>query len=266
MKTQPHYYTFIKIWQDSETILAISNFDSHLEVDKITYSPNKTMSVDTIQSNSSLNPTSTTLTFIPTQSEKASIVKNKNLLIQVLCMKIDGNNQTAKLVLKRGSIGDIGIEGSKMILEIKSIAEALTNKINHRYSSTCRANFGDSQCKIDLEKYTIKKILVKGVIGSTIFIDMQTAEIPEKLSKLDKKTFELRAADADIKNGTKIGKVFKLSGDELIIEKHSTNSKITAGDMLEITLRCNNSYKSCHQIFQNNKNFRGEPQMSSNNI
>ena len=109
MQTQFNYYTFIKVCQDTETILAMSNFDSHLEIDKITYNANKTMHIDTIQLSSSLNSVNTTLTFVPSYSEQSKILQNKNLSVQLLCVRIDENNQAKKSILKQGNIGDISI-------------------------------------------------------------------------------------------------------------------------------------------------------------
>jgi uncharacterized phage protein (TIGR02218 family) len=262
MQVETQYHTLVKISQNSEVILAMSDFDSNLEVDNIIYTPNKTIHIENIQSNAELNPQSTTLTFIPTNSEKDIIIKNINLLIQVFIIKIDENKKT-KVILKQGSIGNIGIEGNKIMIEIKSTTETLANKINHRYSSNCRANFGDSQCKIDPEKYTIKKILVKDIIDNELVIDMESAEIPKTLSKLDKKTIEMIAVNADVKlqNQIKIGEIIKLKGNKLLLGKLSERLKIKPGETISITFRCNKSFKSCHDIFQNNKNFRGEPQL-----
>lgn len=57
--------------------------------------------------------------------------------------------------LQRGHIGEIKIEdGQRYTAEIRGQEQALATQIGNLYSLTCRANLGDSKCKVDLTQFT----------------------------------------------------------------------------------------------------------------
>lgn len=134
MQLNPQYHIFFRLLKGDETIIAISNYDLQTKVDDTTYTSHKTMSFDIINFNSTLDDYNSTITFIFTKKQRDIITKNHDLVAEISFVEI-GENEHKKIILRRGSVGTVKIEGKKISLEIKSIADILNNKVNRRYGS-----------------------------------------------------------------------------------------------------------------------------------
>ncbi len=135
MPQTANYCLLLRVFDNSRTILAISNHDSQLEINNTTYTSNSTFNIDKVEINANLDEGNATVTLTPTNQEKDALLKNNKLKIEIFCAKIN-NSELQTIVLKRGTIGDIAIEGQKITLEIKSNTNILDNKINRRFN--CR--------------------------------------------------------------------------------------------------------------------------------
>ena len=134
MNQTANYCLLLKVFDGEKTIIAISNYDSQLEINNTTYTSNTTLHLDKIESNTALDEHNTTVALIPeTTEQKEILLKNNKLKIEISCIKIN-KSKPQKTILKRGTIGDIAIEDTKISIEIKSITDILDNKINRRYT------------------------------------------------------------------------------------------------------------------------------------
>ena len=135
MPQTANYCLLLRVFDNSRTILAISNHDSQLEINGATYTSNSTLNIDKVEINANLDEGNTTVTLTSANQEKDALLKNNKLKIEIFCAKIN-NSELQTIILKRGTIGDIAIEGQKITLEIKSNTNILDNKINRRFN--CR--------------------------------------------------------------------------------------------------------------------------------
>jgi hypothetical protein len=134
MNQTANYCLLLKVFDGEKTIIAISNYDSQLEINNTTYTSNTTLHLDKIENNTILDGYDTTVTLIPeTTEQKEILLKNNKLKAEISCIKIN-KSKPQKTILKRGTIGDIAIEDTKISIEIKSITDILDNKINRRYT------------------------------------------------------------------------------------------------------------------------------------
>ena len=117
MQENNYYYTFINISKDNKILLGISNIDIQTEIDNTIYTSNQTMQLDSIELSSNLNANSTTLTFIPTRTQKDLLFQSGNFKVEIFQVKI-ADKKYKKVFLKYGRVGDITIEGEKMVIEI----------------------------------------------------------------------------------------------------------------------------------------------------
>lgn len=116
----------------------------------------------------------------------------------------------------------------------------------NRYSKTCRANFGDSKCKIDKALYSgiykIKEILKESL----------------RIEGLNRENGYYNGGQIIFKNDSFSSKVLSSFGDLIILEdiipdyaKDAKEVKIISG--------CDKNFITCCNKFNNAINFRGEP-------
>lgn len=138
MLQTPNYCFLLRIFDTYKNILTASNFNLQSEIHNTTYVSDTTLSFDKIDINATLDELYTTLALVPSDEQKRQILNNDKLQVEISCLEIN-NEKLNKIILKRGKIGDIAIEGSKISLEIKSILNLLDNKINRRYTFGCQS-------------------------------------------------------------------------------------------------------------------------------
>ena len=176
---------------------------------------------------------------------------------------IDRNNLEDKLFLKRGYIGNIRVLGNnKFIAEINGFLESGKHIIAQRYGLVCRANLGDTKCKVNLESYIYQGVITK-VIDNKTFKDDNMSENSQYFFKVEQ----------NLHNGYfDEGLIFIYKEDKLIYQgqiKLFINNTFELFEPVPQDLDtfmvykafpgCNKSVNSCSKKFNNIINFRGEP-------
>lgn len=145
-------------------------------------------------------------------------------------------------------------------LEFEILGESEVVKYNQSllqmFSKTCRANFGDSRCKISIEKYAIKTE-VTDFVGNVLSCILQGFD------------------NGYFKNGTLLA--FGQGGNKYefkILSHHGNNIEIdldtefdfTNHKLITLIPGCDKNYRTCCYSFNNAVNFRGEPVIPDSNI
>jgi len=169
--------------------------------------------------------------------------------------EVDLNNAIVKIIIYTNGVFEHFITYycclyTKYDLSFKMYLKPETIKYNqsviNRYSKTCRANFGDSKCKIDKGLYTgiykIKEILKESL----------------RIEGLDRENGYYNGGQIIFGDNRFNSKVLSSFGDLVILEdiipdyvKDAREVKITAG--------CDKNFITCCNKFNNAINFRGEP-------
>ena len=75
------------------------------------------------------------------------------------------------LPLTTGVLGQVTLKRGQYVAELRGLAQLLDQEIGSLYSATCRAEFGDSKCKVNLAPYTftatVTSVTNKRVFGAT---------------------------------------------------------------------------------------------------
>ncbi|NRB10794.1 MAG: phage BR0599 family protein [Rickettsiaceae bacterium] len=120
------------------------------------------------------------------------------------------------------------------------------------YSQTCRANFADNSCGIDISKFSKALQIIK------IEENVVTCE---EISK-DNNYFKLGIAVFKVKNGGDLltfkYRIVANSNETLELEGTPT-LEIQQAKMVTIIPGCDKQFITCHQKYKNSINFRGEP-------
>lgn len=155
-----------------------------------------------------------------------------------------------KIILKRGTVGEIELRDSVFRAELRGLTQALSQQIVELYTPDCRADLGDSRCKVDIAALTVSGEIT-GVADRRSFADTGREE------------------DAGYWNGGLIAWTSGSNQGRKMEVKTFTGGAFTlylpmpdaieVGDEYVLQPGCNKSFGMCKARYNNVKNFRGEP-------
>lgn len=160
------------------------------------------------------------------------------------------NWQNANLAetLIAGWLGDIRYDGEQYETEIRGLAQKLNDTtIVEVYTPDCRADLGDSRCKVSLAAFTVAGTVSSVTTARRAFV---ASSVPT-------------AAGGELTwtSGANSGltvEVKAISGSTITLFV-PTPKTITAGDGYSVYAGCDKSLTTCNATFGNVVNFRGEP-------
>jgi len=157
-------------------------------------------------------------------------------------------------------LGRVEIRDNACTAELRGLGQRLSCKICALYSETCRADFGDAQCGVDLA-------------GSGM---VQGGSVDSTAAPTQRQRF-IAASGLDLTFGRLVGGILTWTGSigtnlglsmEVARADAATNeitlllpmpNDIGAGDEFEVVRGCDKTFDTCFHVFNNPLNFRGEP-------
>ncbi|WP_417621161.1 DUF2163 domain-containing protein [Parasphingorhabdus sp.] len=155
-----------------------------------------------------------------------------------------------------GEFGEIVRSGEMFTVEILGASSLLNEPIAPLTSPTCRAEFGDRQCKLSLHRHQWEGRILS-VDGEEIKIDG-----PEDMA-VDFIFGSLRILD-----GASCGlSLAIIDGQGTIVRLADPPSPCLAeGTRILLTEGCDKNFATCRDRFANSVNFRGEPYLPGNDL
>ena len=155
-----------------------------------------------------------------------------------------------QVVLARGEIGDVSMEGGAFSAELRGMAAVLERPVCEQTSPECRASLGDRRCRVDRAARTR--------VTRLLSFDEDVAVV----------------ADAAAGNAYGYGRLRWIGGANSGLQSRIALSSGTrlmlsepppfmpaAGDLVAISEGCDRSFDTCRTRFANGVNFRGEPHL-----
>jgi len=178
---------------------------------------------------------------------------------QVLQYLVNWQDVTERVLVFRGSLGEIKRGSGSYEAELRSLSEGLNQPRGRAYLRQCDAQVGDARCKVDLSgpefsaeaevTFSVgqRVLRVKGLDGYAQDWFLQ--------GQLDFVT----GANA---GATRVMKVDKIKGLRRVFEVwEDLRHPISVGDIVRVTAGCDKSKDACVNKFSNLLNFRGFPNM-----
>jgi uncharacterized phage protein (TIGR02218 family) len=163
--------------------------------------------------------------------------------------------EDAPLLLMRGSLGSVSMQGAAFEVELNGPEAALSAPLTETTSPECRATLGDKRCRIDLAG---RSIVTRVTGGDDILIDVDDL--------LEVQAYGqgcLRWLDGS-NAGLEAQLVTNSSSTITLAEPPPTMPQI--GDRMIITQGCDRRFTTCINRFENARNFRGEPHLPGNDL
>jgi uncharacterized phage protein (TIGR02218 family) len=238
------------------------HYTSHyhdITIEGTTYNSTHTINIENIELNSTLDKNFTTFTIALSPDTKQILACKKQLIVELFFIKaIDDKYELIQL--KRCQISEITIDNNQLIIEVRSIINNLTHNPNKSYTTNCKACFGDTKCKINKNDYLIRNIRVISTTQDCVNIDISQAIFPQNLQNTTAYNLHNLPEETEVllNNGKKYAKVIKYRESQLIISDIERDGDLLPGDIINLQLQCNKSFKQCKNVFNNQLQFRGE--------
>ena len=166
------------------------------------------------------------------------------------------NLANGKIILKRGTIGEVELKDTVFRTELRGLSQALSQQIVELYTPDCRADLGDTRCKVNLTALTVTGA-VTAVTDRRSFADSARGE------SVNHWNGGLLTWTSGANVGRKMEvKAFGSSGAFTLFLPMP--SIVAVGDNYSLRPGCDKKFSTCKDRYNNVKNFRGEPNVPGN--
>lgn len=176
---------------------------------------------------------------------------------------VDWSEPSLRVLLSKGSLGEIKREGPAFTAELRSLSQKLAEDTGRLYTATCAADLGDARCGVDLAAAAYRGSGTVTALSAT-------------------SRFSASGLDAFADGWFSAGKLTFTSGGNagvgMEVKTHRNNSGVTfelwqampraiaAGDAFTVTAGCDKRFSTCLGRFANAVNFRGFPHIPGNDF
>ncbi len=166
------------------------------------------------------------------------------------------NLANGKIILKRGTIGEVELKDTLFRAELRGLSQALSQQIVELYTPDCRADLGDARCKINLAALTVTGA-VTAATDRRSFADSARGE------SVNHWNGGLLTWTSGANVGRKMEvKAFGSGGTFTLFLPMP--SIVAVGDNYSLRPGCDKKFSTCKDRYNNVKNFRGEPNVPGN--
>jgi len=151
---------------------------------------------------------------------------------------------------RRGWLGEVTLKNGQFIVEVRGLAQKLSQNIVELYSPTCRAIFGDNRCKTNPASYTVGGV-VNTITSRQVFISNSMTQAAGYFS----------GGEIQFLTGANAGRrmeIKEFANKQFTLVLPMPNN-IAVGDSFNAIAGCDKTIGTCAGKFANAVNFRGEP-------
>jgi uncharacterized phage protein (TIGR02218 family) len=243
-----------KLTRRDGVIMGFTDHTTNIQIEAITYHASSGFTPSAIASNSSLKVDNLTVEGMLDNEHihEEDILAGAYDYAEIDFFQVDYTNISAGILhLKTGWIGEIRLASGHFHAQLRGLTQHLNAHAGALYSPSCRAQFGDARCSIDLEAYTSTGTIT-GVVSRSIVIDASRSEETGTFH-FGTLTFT-SGANINIKSDIRR---HDLAGNFLLLLPLPYDANV--GDNYVLTRGCDKQFSTCHSTFHNAANFRGEP-------
>ncbi len=179
--------------------------------------------------------------------------------IEIFIINYEDLTAGSKIVLRVGTLGDIGIQDKGVFsTEIRGLTAKLQNRIGRVYAPTCNVRqLGDTRCKVSLTPF-MHTATVTAITSNRVF--SHTANVQDAdYFNFGLLTWNAGSANAGI---TIEVKDYSVSGAVGTFDLQLPMKKnIEIGDSFTAVRGCDRRFATCRDVFDNVDNFRGFPDL-----
>ncbi|MFG1478600.1 DUF2163 domain-containing protein [Xanthobacter sp. V4C-4] len=177
---------------------------------------------------------------------------------------VDWSDPQARLLLRRGTIGEVRREDGRFTAEIRALTDAMNQTRGRLYATGCDADLGDARCGVDLSAPAWSGTgTVSAVEGTLRFQLAGLSAFAAAALARGRLAFTSGANagfDTEIKGHDRSGAA------AAVRLWQRPPFPVAVGDAVAVSVGCDKQFATCRERFANAANFRGFPHMPGNDF
>ncbi|MEX1083787.1 MAG: DUF2163 domain-containing protein, partial [Xanthobacteraceae bacterium] len=177
---------------------------------------------------------------------------------------VDWTDAALRLLLSKGTLGEVRREGAAFVAEVRGLADRLAEQRGRLYTAACSADLGDARCTVDLNNAALRGT------GAIATLTGTSAFTASGLESFDDGWFTAgRLAWTSGANDGLAMEVKRHSADggTVTVELWQAMAQaLSPGDAFTVTAGCDKKFSTCRDRFANSVNFRGFPHIPGNDF
>jgi uncharacterized phage protein (TIGR02218 family) len=178
--------------------------------------------------------------------------------------RVDWTDPANRVLVRRGSIGEVRRTGSTFAAEVRGLAHYLQQTKGRVFQFSCDAELGDRRCGIDLASAPFRaEGAVSTSLGDRMFATSTLTGFADGWFTRGLLTF----LTGDNAGRAVEVKRHRQNGSDATLELwQPPGAAITDGDTFAVTAGCDKQHATCRSKFANVANYRGFPHMPGNDF
>jgi uncharacterized phage protein (TIGR02218 family) len=177
---------------------------------------------------------------------------------------VDWSEPSLRLLLSRGTLGEVRREGTAFTAEIRGLSDRLAEETGRIYTATCDADLGDARCTLDLSAPEFRGEGTLDAVTATSSFAASGLDVYDDGWFTAGRLVWVNGANAGLAIEVKTHRV-DIDGVTLALWQ-AMPEPIAEGDTFVVTAGCDKSFTTCRDRFANVVNFRGFPQIPGNDF
>lgn len=175
----------------------------------------------------------------------------------------DWSEPALRVLLAKGSLGEVRREGAAFTAEVRGLSERLAQDSGRLYTAMCSADLGDTRCGVNLDDSAFRGGgVVETVLATSRFVANGLDTFDDGWFTAGKLTFT-SGANAGLSVEVKTHR----KRDQVTLDLwQAMPHAIVTGDAFVVRAGCDKRFSTCHDRFANVANFRGFPHIPGNDF
>ncbi len=176
--------------------------------------------------------------------------------------RVNWQNPEERVLMRRGSIGQIRRGKTAFVAEVRSMAHVLEQSVGRTFQNACYAALGDSRCKVNLETSQFQATgTVTSLIGDRGFAASGLDAFVADWFALGLLTWQ---SGANQDRQVEVSRHEIISGVSIVTLLEAPVRRLSVGDTFQIQAGCDKRWQTCLEKFSNGNNYRGFPHIPGN--
>jgi uncharacterized phage protein (TIGR02218 family) len=178
--------------------------------------------------------------------------------------RVDWSDPSSRILVRRGSIGEVRRSGTSFVAEVRGLAHYLQQPKGRVFQYGCDAELGDARCGIDLTSplYRASATVLSG-LGDRVLATDGLSSFADGWFTRGLLTF---TSGANAGRASEIKLHVLRTNDAMLELWQAPGAPIVAGDTFVVTAGCDKQFGTCRTRFANVANYRGFPHMPGNDF
>ena len=178
--------------------------------------------------------------------------------------RVDWSDPQSRMLMRRGSIGEVRRTGTSFAAEIRGLAHFLGQTQGRIFQFSCDAELGDARCGIDLADPALR---ATGTIAAALSDRAFTSgDLSAFAGGWFSRGLLAFTAGGNIGRSIEVKRHVLSDGVATLELWQSPGAALQPGDAFTVTAGCDKQFATCRTRFANAESFRGFPHMPGNDF